>query len=422
MSGRADAVRSGDLMVVQRWVEPDRPALRAWIPAPLAPAALVVAAKQLSALRASTTVEWVTDPSDLPDDGRPLYVVRYEANGWKVQTPGGDVVALPSASAAAVETLLAASELAAAKRAENEARALNQVAPGARGRPRAFVILPPTPAIRASLHLGKGSRNDAIAVQATLGGADYLLVGRDSAGQQSYAWLRPNMRRIASERSSLPVRSDWIAAAPGNASTGSLLEEKAVALARVNGWLTIESPNGPGQFPYRLLLRNIKTGEAKDSGTTRRGERYDLLLRRDPEIDPTEIAPRWVYIFAIDSWGKGTLLWSYTNTIPFDSAGIHSAPVEIPLTPNGELLGRPYIPIGAPYGTDTFILVSSAEQLDPTVFNLEAARTRRGGVSGNALDRLFSGIGGATRGEPSAVPVTWSIQRVPLRSFDPAAP
>lgn len=421
MSGQASALRSGDLMVVRKWVEPDRPVLRTWIPAALAPAALAAATKQFAALRRSTALEWVDDPAEIPDDGRALYVIRNEANGWKVQTPSGDLIALASATAVAVEKAISAAEQAASVRATTDASALGQPAPALRDRPRLFVILPPTIALRAQLQLGSGTRNDAIAVVPTPAGADYLLVGRDSGAQVSYAWLRPNMRRVAADRSSLPVRSDWIAGGPANANAGGLLEARAVALARVNGWLTVDAPEGTNRFPYRLLLRNIRTGEVKDSGTTRGGERYELLLRRDPELDPTTIARRWIYIFGIDTWGKGTLVWSYTNTIPFDSAGTRSAPTEIRLVPNGERLGGPYIPIGRPYGTDTFIMVTSADALDPNVFNLEAARTTRE-PGKSALQQLFSGIGRTTRGDAPSVPVTWSIQRIPLRSVKPDAP
>jgi hypothetical protein len=416
VTGRADAVRAGDLLVVRRWVESDRPSLRVWMPGAIAPAALTAATTQLAALRASTAIERIDDPSQLPDDTRALYVIRFESSGWKLQAPSGALTALGALTAAAVERAIAAAEQVEQSRAIAEARTLHQPPPAARGRPRVFVLLPPSTALRTSIRLGRGSSNDAIAVQPTPTGADYLLVGRDSAGTLAYAWLRPNMRHLASERSSLPVRSDWIAV---NASAGAAIEGKAVALARVNGWLTIDAPESAPRFPYRMFLRNIATGELRDSGSTRGGERYDIVLKRDPSVDIDDIPSRWVYIFAIDSWGKGTLLWSYTNTVPFDSAGVRSAPTELRLRPNGELLRGPYIPIGAPYGTDTFILVSSAEQLDATVFTLEAARTTRQVGSGSALNRLFAAVGGTTRGDPSPVPVTWSIQRVPLRSIAP---
>src|SRR5439155_4264386 len=76
IAGRANTLKSGALMVVDKWVEPDRPALRVWISAPLDAAALKSARSALAALQRSTSLEWVNDPSTLPDDGRPLYVVR----------------------------------------------------------------------------------------------------------------------------------------------------------------------------------------------------------------------------------------------------------------------------------------------------------------------------------------------------------
>jgi hypothetical protein len=419
VAGRAGAIRPGDLMAVTRWVEPDRPPLRTWIPTPLAPAALAAAVKAFAPLRTSARVEWVTDPTELPDDARPLYVVRHGASGWQLQPPAGPLVPLAAPTTASVERAIAIAEAADSTRRVAEARALQQAPPPERGMPRLFVLLPPAAPLRAQLQVGRGTRNDAIAVVPQPEAADYLLAGRDSGGVVAYAWIRPNMRQRASVHSSLPVRSDWIGGAGREAADS--LETRAVALARLNGWLTIDAPESAPRFPYRLALRNLATGEVKDSGTTRGGERYDIVLRRDPDVDPDDIPSRWVYIFSIDSWGKGTLLWSYTNTIPFDSAGVRRAPVEIRLLPNGELLRGPYIPIGKPYGTDTFILVASAEQLDPTVFALQGARTRAG-ASGSTLNQLFSGLGGATRGDPPSVPVTWSIQRVPLHSLKPGGP
>src|SRR5439155_22228340 len=105
-----------------------------------------------------------------------------------------------------------------------------------RGRPRVFVMLPPTPELRSLLHLGRGTANDAIAVDSSAQSADYLLVGRDSADQIGYAWLRPNTRAAAADRRSLPTRTDWfVAMSAADSDVAGPLRMKAISLSPVNG-------------------------------------------------------------------------------------------------------------------------------------------------------------------------------------------
>ena len=413
-AGQLNALKAGDLVVVDKWVEPDRPALRVWIPATLNASSLNSARSGFAALRRSSALDWVDDPSTIPDDGRPLYVVRYSAQGWKLQGPSAAVVSLASPTAAVVERAVAEQEAAVAKSAT-----IPGVAPATRGRPRVFVMLPPTPAARSFIRVGAGTENGAIAIDSSMASADYLLVGRDSAGHAAYAWLRPNAR-ATDDRRSLPTHSDWFVWTPaGDTTVGGSLESKVLALAKVNGWLTIESPDDPTAFPYRLYLRNVATGEVKDSGVTRNGEEYDFLLRRDLSVNRNRIEARWVYIFAIDSRGRGTALWSADNTIPPDSGGRKIVPDSLLLRPN--MLRAAHVPIAEPYGTDTFILISSDQPLDPAIFAFDAVQSRGPGLvpdDQKPLERLFTGLGAQTRGVVAGIPVSWSIQRVPLKSVE----
>jgi uncharacterized caspase-like protein len=413
-SGQLNSLKAGDLLVIDKWVESDRPALRVWIPATLNASALNAARSSFAALRHASALDWVDDPSTIPDDGRPLYVVRYSAQGWRLQGPSAAVVSLPSPTAAAVEQAVAAQEATAAKSAT-----VPGVAPATRGRPRVFVMLPPTPVARSLVNVGAGTENTAIAIDTSMRSADYLLVGRDSAGHVAYAWLRPNAR-VTDDRRSLPTRSDWFAWTPASDTTvGASLESRVLSLAKVNGWLTIESPDDPSSFPYRLYLRNVATGEVKDSGVTRHGERYEFLLRRDLSVSRNRIETRWVYIFAIDSWGRGTPLWAADNTIPPDSAGRKLVPDSLLLRPNRLSSGR--VEILPPYGTDTFVLISSDQPLDPAIFKFDAVQTRGPGLvpdNQTPLERLFTRLGGQRRGVVDGIPVSWSIQRVPLKSVE----
>jgi hypothetical protein len=168
-----------------------------------------------------------------------------------------------------------------------------------------------------------------------------------------------------------------------------------------------------------LYLRNVATGEVKDSGVTRHGERYEFLLRRDLSVSRNRIETRWVYIFAIDSWGRGTPLWAADNTIPPDSAGRKLVPDSLLLRPNRLSSGR--VEILPPYGTDTFVLISSDQPLDPAIFKFDAVQTRGPGLvpdNQTPLERLFTRLGGQRRGVVDGIPVSWSIQRVPLKSVE----
>ena len=414
IQGPLTGVAAGTQFVIEKWVEPARPALRVWIPASLAQGALAPTVSALAALTRSATTEWVTDPTTVPDDGRRMYVLRHDAGGWRLHAPNGASVPIASPTAATVEKTLAEQEALAARHAADEAAATRQQAPTASGRPRLLVILPPTPQLRARLELGAGTPNEAIAVQSEPQRADFLLVGRDSGGAVAYAWIEPNARQIVEDRRSLPVRTDWFAS---DSLLGDSLTTAALRLARVSGWLTLSPPVDARPFPYRFALRNVKTLEMKDSGTTHDGEQYELVLRRDPRLLAKDIPARWVYLFAIDSWGKGTPLWSADDRIPYDSAGEKSAPVEIVLRHDHP------IQITKPYGTDTFIMIASAEQLDPEVFRFSGVRTRGADVRGRgtALGQVFSRVTGVTRGTGDVIPADWSIQRLPLKSVAPEA-
>jgi hypothetical protein len=422
VSGKVTALASGDLLAVDKWIAPDRPALRVWMPAAMPQATVRQVGAAIEPLAQSAKLDLVTDATTVPNDGRPLYVVRHDAAGWRLTLPSGEEKPLASATAAAIESVVLTEHAAAERREAADSAALHRPAPPSE-KPRVMVILPPSSGLRTGLALGRGTRNDAIEITSDVRAADYILIGRDADGTIEYAWTRPNVR--AGTPSSLPARTDWFRLSEDNEeATAHRVENSAIGLARVNGWLTLESPRGAAQFPYHLALRNIATGEVKDSGTTRGGEEYDLVLKRDSTIDPRSIQPRWVYIFAIDSYGKGTPIWGADNTIPFDSAQHKVAPVTLSLKPNaGAFLGVNKIQIGPPYGTDTFIMLTSATQLDPSVMDFDAVRTR-GGARGvdpsNPLESLLSTVGGATRGTPTPVPVTWSIQRIPLRSVDPS--
>jgi hypothetical protein len=288
---------------------------------------------------------------------------------------------------------------------------------------RLLFIAPPTPEMIGALH-------PAGSVEITKQRADshYWLCGRINGDAVEYAWILPDATEEAAHqmgrRLPLPLRSDWIGARGGNAETAATLSEKARALARIRGWLTLESPPSEGSFPYHLAMRNVDTGEFRTNGDVRDGENYKLYLKADEaELKSAKnLTRRWVYVFAIDSFGECTLLYPVTgrgnegNLQPY--AMVNEQPKFEPLI---ALPGdKVDFTIAAPFGIDCYFLLTTQEAIDPSVFTAEGVRTRagsRGGAPADALTQMLSDVNTGTRAAKRVeTPGTWSIELQTIRS------
>ena len=157
----------------------------------------------------------------------------------------------------------------------------------------------------AHLRPGQGTANEAVQLAQKPLDAHYLLVGRMRAGEPEYAWLIPNLTQEQTSRSAfaLPVHTDWVKDAAD-------LGEDALRLSRLRAWLRLESPANPGMFPYRLALRNDKTGLVQTDGILRAGEAFGLVIHAAEEEVARGIQRRYAYVFVVDSFGNSTLLSS----------------------------------------------------------------------------------------------------------------
>jgi hypothetical protein len=183
-------------------------------------------------------------------------------------------------------------------------------------------------------------------------------------------------------------------------------------------WLQLESPPADGLFPYHLALRRADTGSLVTSGTVRGDETYDLVLTRDAAMQPAAVAHRFVYVFSIDSSGRRVLLFPYQN------AGAVENRLPVALENGGwpDSITLQQFDIAAPYGVDTFVMLTSDTQLpDPAVLNDEPVR----GIAshgGDPLIRLLLGNQSRERGISSPVPANWTIERLAVISRPPATP
>jgi len=303
---------------------------------------------------------------------------------------------------------------------------LRQIAGNAVSGSALYVNFPLPAKDAAKLDLGDGTANDAVRVQSQPDKPkkdQYVLAGKWNGKRFEYAWVRPGVTEDDQGDTNLPVRTDWVPASDSDCVDN--LRVKALTLNRIYGWVTLDIPGGGagvGDFPYRLSLRKVGTTTSLVPGkdVTTEGEKYKVWLSANPEevtaIAKTgHIAPRWVYVIAIDRDGDTDVVIpgrqsNVGNHVPGDE------------TPSAEIqmTSEPWdFSIAPPFGLDTYILVTSVEELDPRIFPAKGVRSRsasRG--TGNPLADLIQNIGvnSRSRGEVKPVPTTWSVQKVTFRS------
>ena len=408
------SVKEGDVLALERWVVPATAGLRVSIPKPAPAAAVERAISEFGKLRGDAAIEWIDDPTA----GAPTHVVSWNGSAWILETN-------PATTPA---TMGAAPTAADAKRL---------LPPQA----RLLVRLPPTTGMLAAVPLGDADHS-AVETTSAPAGAQYWLWGKISGSGAEYAWLLPDSigagvgdaaggNRRASGSLPLPSRSDWVKLPPeadGVRAAGAEIARKAMLLARIRAWLTLQSPPSQESFPYHLAIRQAvdgKLGDFKDSGDFKDGEKYKLYLRADPSALAARgsLGPRWVYVFVIDHFGNGTRVFppagrgNEGNLLPYAQAG--EKPDFQPLIPLSGDSPEADFEIGTPFGVDTYFLLTSDTAIDnPEVFNFEGVRTAAGTRSASdPLTDLLSSASSMTRGgNPRPVPAQWSIETLTFRS------
>jgi len=388
IEGIATTLKQGDLFMISRWAAAERADLKVWIPPAISKTDLARAAQEVAALRQSTTVELVDDPTEQT----PAYVVQYEAAGWKALMPDGRTQALGLPAP------------------------VSKFASGITTRAPIFVNLPPSTELKQAIKLGPGTSRLSIEITKSPQEANYILAGRVNGENIEYAWVRPGVTKEDKQKGSnpLPVRTDWTAAA-------EKLEEQAVTLSRIRGWLEIQASTSQS-FPYALALRKTGTDEIIRQGAVQEGVKYDLVLMADEaalkrlQDENQHVKQRRIYVFAIDSQGNSALLFNrrgdVENLYPFD-------PDKPPMQqPKLIVLGEPgMLGMAPPFGLDTYILLTSEERIpDPYILEFQGVISRGKG-SDTPLAKLLEGIGTASRAPKADVPLNWSIDRIYLRSM-----
>jgi hypothetical protein len=461
IEGDVKNIKVGDGFILDKWVAAREARLQVFVPVSnYSYKDLTRIAADISELRNSSRIEWVEDPTEM----NPTHIISWHQSYWRLETLKND-----------------SSRIVKLGRSPGKDTILKEVLknPVAQDiKPRVFLQLPLSVEMAGAVQAEMGDYNHSVEMSSS-GGEDfqYILVGRLShllrAKSQElranfqYAWVLPNMTQEQGQDFSLPVRTGWIAVEKeepfqeiAEKLTGSVRQ-----LVRIRAWYQLSSPPGNGRFPYYLALRNAETGEIKTAGPLIKGETYGLVLKADDTQmeSAVNIERRYVYVFSIDSFGKGTLLfprgvWGNAenyfpstvddqedNSSPKNNEikqkffggfqsnaqsakrreqsgytinAVHQAPSAMRLPPGEIQLGSEKIfEVAEPYGKDTFILLTTTDAISrPEV--LDFSGVRKGEIPGlSPLEELLYDLTSGyrhTRSRPMIM--NWSIQRLPILS------
>jgi len=275
-------------------------------------------------------------------------------------------------------------------------------------------------------HLTLHAENSLLQGVDGIAAADYILSGSLSSDGPEWAWYHKAEYMAGpraavthdhspgcSTQSKYPVASDWVVLAdPSSAAdAASVLNGYAARLAKVNGWLNIAGDlSGASDEDYYSLTFKRATDQSTlpEGVAAKQDERYKMFLTSATSV----VQKRWVYVLDIDCHGKGSLLY------PADTSG-NRFPNDADSPRSFELPGAPTLRIGAPYGVDTILFISTQEPLpDPYALNFEGVGTRGGAaVSNNPLEQLLSSTSAGTRGPVAEMPTNWNIDSISLQSI-----
>lgn len=357
ISGASAPTPPGTLLEIAAWAAPPLAQLAVSIPRTTASAGEIrtlAAAVQRAARERG--LKWVADPVV----STPGYVIRWNGHGWELLH---DTTVTPAKSPTAAVSAIDRGSL--------------------------FFQAPVPDELADGIHF-EGS---AVTIVDRPQDAHYVLAGRFRDRTLEYAWVRPGVSRTDRHKTPLPLRSTWLTYAPDDAEA---FEYRALCLHKILAWNELESPPY-SRWTYHLALPARLTG----------GEAYPLVMKADGARAPK----RFVYAFAIDSYGQSALLFPPSGSVENHFPIGETAPGEV-------ALGR--IRITPPYGVDTYFLLTTAEPIaDPWVLQWDGIRGQPP-MTPTALERLLAATSSATRSPASiATPVKWSIERVTVESVAP---
>ncbi|HEY2468656.1 MAG TPA: caspase family protein [Terracidiphilus sp.] len=401
-------ISPGAIFKLTKLVPPESKPLLFWLwPSNLSADDIAAAVAQVKA----AGVVSVTDPAEEPW----THILSWDGADWILQQPRPQDAASPASAAVNLDKTAAPPIKLGAKLT---ADALKQHL-GTDARLWVNLPAPREVADKLALHdaqsVVQSAKNQA--------DANYLLTGSLTANGPAYAWFHKSEFAAGprtsitndhspgcSTKSPYPVRTDWTALAdPTQADALSKkLNEFALRLGKIHGWLTLQdSVNGTSMYYNLALVHAGDTKEQPADKSIQQGDRMQMeLVSEDKVVDA-----RWVYVLDIDCHGTGTLLYpiNYSEN-QFPNAGANENKFLLPHSVT--------LRVGAPFGFETLILLSTEQPLpDPYVLNFEGVNSRNARGVTNPLEKLLSDrSAGNSRGFEGEVPTDWGMSVTHMRS------
>ena len=392
--GDITKIQKGDLYEMVRWGAFPETELKLWIPmSNFSHEMLIHIALKIKETCNINGIVWITDPTEI----NPSFTITWNNSEWILNTPTQIQINLGKTPNL--------SEL-------NRQLHLNH----SNKKQSLFLQLPLSSEFSSFIKNEMVEYNTLIKILSSPVESHYILGGRLNEKKIEYAWILPNMMKIKNQSFPLPVRTDWTLLDKTVSYSDTLfkIKERILQIAYIRAWMQLSSPPDTGMFPYRLALKNAETFELKTAGPLIEGEKYDLILFKKETNITYEIEKRYIYVFVIDSYGKGTLLFPLSEVLNSENC----FPIQENLPPSLiELSKGGLFDVTSPFGIDTFILLTSAEPIsNPDVLNFNGVR--RGKVKGqlSPLEKLLWGVG-LTRSKNLHITHTgWSIERLSIQT------
>jgi len=293
---------------------------------------------------------------------------------------------------------------------------------------KVWVNLPPSQELGGKLDLRE--QNSMVQGVSDVANADYVLAGSLTSDGPAWAWYHkaefekgppdanaPRHSPGCSSTSHYPVRTDWVALTdPASLpDAAGKLNDYAARLAKLAGWLRLPSSPGASDDDYYHLgfMRETDQALLGEGQSVQQGDRLKLVLTSSSRV----LEKRWVYILDIDCHGQGNLLYplNYSeNRFPNDANDQRQ--IVLP--------GGPTLKVGAPFGLDTILLVSTSEPLSaPYSLNFKGVATRGATQPQSPLERLLSSASSGTCGlDLQEVPTNWAVSISGLQSVPAPTP
>ncbi len=394
LNGSKEKILPGTLFEVVNWASSRAPALKVYIPKAVGDKQLQEFVKTYQAVKLAKPIRWVTDLAKANPDK-----IYYFENGlWNYndKKEGKKQIA---------GTLTPASFQSSLGKSAS-----------------AFVTMPPSTALFEQLAQTFKNYNN-IEVVSNASESQYSLIGvLNEQNQLAYALIKSQVT-LQDTTESLPARTDFIdynGNAASVADIAATLSESAFKIAKIRDWLMLSSPKGQNKFPFKLSFQGYSSGAVLKKDKVQVGDTLSMFVEEDVSEGgwKSNYSKRYIYVFSIDSKGTMNLL--------FPSAASGNTENRFPVTDNNNVAEKrvqvaDFI-VSLPAGADNYFLLSSEQAINNlSIFDQEGVLKRgpepeAAGPHNPLEDVLYTGT--KTRSQTIITPVTWSIYKNVLRTFE----